>query len=124
MELFDRQKDTVGQDERTLLVYVEQSSNRYSSNGIAEFIQLATSSGLHIVQTIEVKINNPSVQFYIGKGKTEELNFIVTEKEIDLVIFSAELSPSQERNLEKSFKRQVMDRTGLILDIFAALPFE
>jgi GTP-binding protein HflX len=47
------------------------------------------------------------------------LNFIVTEKEIDLVIFSAELSPSQERNLEKSFKCQVMDRTGLILDIFA-----
>ena len=119
MELFDRQKDTVGQDERTLLVYVEQYSNRYRSNGIAEFIQLAASSGLHIVQTIEVKINNPSVQFYIGKGKTEELKTIVTEKEIDLVIFSAELSPSQERNLEKSFACQVMDRTGLILDIFA-----
>ena len=96
MELFDRQKDIVGQDERTLLVYVEQSSNRYSSNGIAEFIQLAASSGLHIVQTIEIKINNPSVQFYIGKGKTEELKTIVTEKDIDLVIFSAELSPSQE----------------------------
>ena len=119
MELFDRQKNTVGQDERTLLVYVEQSSNRYRSNGIAEFIQLADSSGLHIVQTIEVKINHPSVKYYIGKGKTEELKTIVTEKEIDLVIFSAELSPSQERNLEKSFKCQVMDRTGLILDIFA-----
>ncbi len=119
MELFDRQKETVGQGERTLLVYIEKFSNRYSANTIEEFIQLAFSSGLNVIRTLEVKINVPSVQFYLGKGKVEELKAIVDENEIDLVILSTELSPSQERNLEKSCKCQVMDRTGLILDIFA-----
>ena len=55
MELFDRQKDSVGQGERTVLVNVELTSNRQQSNGMDEFRQLALSSGLNIVQTITVK---------------------------------------------------------------------
>ena len=119
MELFDRQKDSVGQGERTVLVNVELTSNRQQSNGIDEFRQLALSSGLNIVQTITVKRNSIEAKFFIGKGKVEELASIVNINEVDLVIFSLQLSPTQERNLEKTLKCQVMDRTGLILDIFA-----
>ena len=119
MELFDRQKDSVGQGERTVLVNVELTSNRQQSNGIDEFRQLALSSGLNIIQTITVKRNSTEAKFFIGTGKVEELASIVNINEVDLVIFSLQLSPTQERNLEKTLKCQVMDRTGLILDIFA-----
>ncbi len=118
-ELFDRQKDSVGQGERTVLVNVELTSNRQQSNGVDEFRQLALSSGLNIVQTITVKRNSAEAKFFIGTGKVEELASIVSINEVDLVIFSLQLSPTQERNLEKTLKCQVMDRTGLILDIFA-----
>jgi len=119
MELFDRQKDAVGQGERTVLIHVELNSGRHTPNSLDEFKQLALSSGLNIVDTITVKRNFTKAQFFIGTGKVDELSDIVSEHEIDLVIFSLELSPSQERNLEKALKCQVMDRTGLILDIFA-----
>ena len=119
MEVFERQKDSVGQGERTVLVNVELTSNRQQSNGMDEFRQLALSSGLNIVQTITVKRNSTEAKFFIGKGKVEELASIVSINEVDLVIFSLQLSPTQERNLEKTLKCQVMDRTGLILDIFA-----
>ena len=118
-ELFDRQKDSVGQGERTILVNVELTSNRQQSNGIDEFRQLALSSGLNIIQTITVKRKSTEAKFFIGKGKVEELASIVSINEVDLVIFSLQLSPTQERNLEKTLKCQVIDRTGLILDIFA-----
>jgi len=119
IELFDRQKDSVGQGERTILVNVELSSNRQQSKGMDEFKQLALSSGLNIVHTITVKRNSTKAKFFIGKGKVEELASIVSINEADLVIFSLQLSPTQERNLEKTLECQVMDRTGLILDIFA-----
>jgi len=119
MELFDRQKDSVGQGERTVLVNVELFSNRHKPNGMDEFKQLALSSGLNIVQTLTVKRSSSEAKFFIGKGKVEELASIVSINEADLVIFSLQLSPTQERNLEKTLKCQVIDRTGLILDIFA-----
>ena len=121
MELFDRQKDAVGQGERTILVHIELTSNRQTSSGIGEFQQLALSSGLSIIDTITVKRSITKAQFFIGTGKVDELATIVCDNEIDLVIFSLQLSPSQERNLEKALKCQVMDRTGLILDIFALI---
>ena len=57
--------------------------------------------------------------YYIGKGKAEELAEIVEDKKIDLVIFDDDLSPVQVRNLEKLLERKIVDRSGLILDIFA-----
>lgn len=119
MELFDRQKDAVGQGERTLLVYVELPANRHIHNGMDEFSELANSSGLDVVQTLKVTLNNANSKYFIGSGKVDELAELVKELELDLVIFSAELFPSQERNLEKHLECQVMDRTGLILDIFS-----
>jgi GTP-binding protein HflX (EC 3.1.5.-) len=119
LELFDRQKDWVGQGERTLLVYVELPGNRHIHNGLEEFIELANSSGLEIIQALKVNRNIATAQYFIGSGKVEEIAELAKENEIELVIFAPELSPSQERNLEKKLNCQVMDRTGLILDIFA-----
>jgi len=119
LELFDRQKDAVGQGERTLLVYVELPSTRNIHNAKSEFRELAESAGLDIVEAIQVNRNSTKAQYYIGTGKVDEIAQMVKELELDLVIFSPELSPSQERNLEKTLECQVMDRTGLILDIFA-----
>lgn len=119
MALFEQQKDVVGKGERTLLVYVELPTNRQLHNIQAEFKELAESSGLDIVKTIKVNRNSALARFFIGTGKVEEIAIMVEDLALDLVIFSPELSPSQERNLEKSLKCQVMDRTGLILDIFA-----
>ena len=119
MELFDRQKEAVGQGERTILVHVELTSVNQSSGSIDEFKQLAESSGLNIVKTLRIKRSFTKAQYFIGTGKVDELAMLVDENEIEIVIFSLQLSPSQERNLEKALKCQVMDRTGLILDIFA-----
>lgn len=119
MELFDRQKDAVGQGERTLLVYVELPSTRNIHNAKSEFKELAQSSGLVIIEMIQVNRNSTKAQYFIGTGKVDEIAQMVHDLELDLVIFSSELTPSQERNLEKTLQCQVMDRTGLILDIFA-----
>ncbi|MBA5248585.1 MAG: GTPase HflX, partial [Gammaproteobacteria bacterium] len=119
MELFDKQKNAVGQGERTLLVYVELPTNRHIHNGMDEFAELAKSSGLTVIKNLKVVRNNAKAKHFIGSGKVIELAELVKELELDLVIFSAELSPSQERNLEKDLECQVMDRTGLILDIFS-----
>ena len=119
MELFDRQKEAVGQGERTILVNVELTSGNQSTGSIDEFKQLAESSGLNIVKTLTIKRSFTKAQYFIGTGKVDELAMLVDENEIEIVIFSLQLSPSQERNLEKALKCQVMDRTGLILDIFA-----
>ena len=118
-DLFDRQKDAVGKGERTILVYIELTIGKQIPNSLDEFKQLAESSGLDIIDTVQVKLSFTKAQFFIGTGKVDELALIVDDKKIDLVVFSLALSPSQERNLEKVLKCQVLDRTGLILDIFA-----
>ena len=97
-DLFDRQKDAVGQGERTILVHVELTSGKYSNGSIEEFQQLAESSGLNIVETLAIKRSFTKAQFFIGTGKVDELELLVRENEIELVIFSMQLSPSQERN--------------------------
>ncbi len=119
MELFDRQKDAVGQGERTLLVYIELPINRHIKNGVDEFVELAKSSGLNIVQSLKISCNSVNAKYFIGSGKVKEIVELVKDMNLDLVILSSELSPSQERNLEKQLECQVMDRTGLILDIFS-----
>ncbi|SEH72090.1 GTPase HflX [Bathymodiolus azoricus thioautotrophic gill symbiont] len=80
---------------------------------------MAKSSGLNVVQNLKISRNNVNAKYFIGSGKVEEIVELVKDTNLDLVIFSSELSPSQERNLEKQLECQVMDRTGLILDIFS-----
>ena len=84
-----------------------------------ELTFLADTAGADVVESFiqDKKLRDPA--YCIGKGKVEELVLFVKEKEIDLVIFDDDLSPAQARNLEKSLECKVIDRTGLILQIFA-----
>ena len=84
-----------------------------------EFAELATSAGARVVDQLVSGRKSPDSRFFIGKGKVEELQQRIREHDAELVISSASLSPSQERNLEKTLECRVLDRSGLILDIFA-----
>jgi GTP-binding protein HflX len=84
-----------------------------------EFAELATSAGADIVDELVGARRNPDPRHFIGKGKLQELKQSVEVNDAELVMFGAALSPSQERNLEKSLNCRVLDRAGLILDIFA-----
>lgn len=84
-----------------------------------EFEELVLSAGGDPVAFITGKSISPNAKFFIGTGKLQELREVVAANEAEVVIFNHTLSPSQERNLEKELQCRVLDRTGLILDIFA-----
>ena len=84
-----------------------------------EFAELARSAGAELVGELLSSRRGPDPRYFIGKGKLGELRSLISEHGAELVISSAALSPSQERNLEKELKCRVLDRAGLILDIFA-----
>ncbi len=84
-----------------------------------EFAELARSAGAELVGELVSSRRSPDARYFIGKGKLDELRALIQEHDAELVISSAALSPSQERNLEKALRCRVLDRAGLILDIFA-----
>jgi len=120
--------------DRALLVHIvlpEQNStvsgdgsiSRAPSNDIeadrSEFRELARSAGLEILGMVTGKRQRAVARHFIGKGKIEEIRLLLLEHEADVVLFGQQLSPSQERNLERELKVRVLDRNSLILDIFA-----
>ena len=88
-------------------------------DALQEFTELARSAGAEPLALVATQRKVPDSRLYIGSGKAEEVHELVTLHGAELVIFDNTLSPSQERNLEKIFECRVLDRTGLILDIFA-----
>ena len=88
-------------------------------DALQEFTELARSAGAEPLALVATQRKVADSRLYIGSGKAEEVRDLVTLHCADLVIFDNTLSPSQERNLEKIFECRVLDRTGLILDIFA-----
>ena len=84
-----------------------------------EFAELAASAGASVVGEVVAGRRRPDSRHFVGKGKLTELKAMIGDKHAELVICSAPLSPSQERNLERELKCRVLDRSGLILDIFA-----
>lgn len=104
--------------ERAILVHMEmgQEGEREDANELKE---LVTSAGAHPITMIGGTRAHPHPKTYIGSGKVEEIRLAVKEHEAEIVIFNHSLSPGQERNLEHEFQCRVLDRTGLILDIFA-----
>jgi len=88
-------------------------------DSLTELRQLAATAGAEVVDTIVQKLDKPTAPFYIGKGKAEEVKRRCGEKHATSLIFDDELSPAQGRNLEELTSRKVLDRTQLILDIFA-----
>ena len=113
MEYFEQHQG----GERAILVSV--SVQLLDDLDAEEFRLLAQSAGAEILQHISVQRNKPDPKFFIGSGKVDEIAELVQELEAELVIFDHSLSPAQERNLERILKCRVIDRTGLILDIFA-----
>tara|TARA_Y100001935_G_scaffold9990_1_gene7754 strand:+ start:61 stop:1368 length:1308 start_codon:yes stop_codon:yes gene_type:complete len=85
-----------------------------------EFKDLVRSTGANILKEYHGQQNSLSAKYFLGKGKVDEICQATKEYKVDLVIFNHELSPSQERNLERELRTRVLDRTGLILDIFAS----
>ncbi|MFN4148099.1 MAG: GTPase HflX [Rhodocyclaceae bacterium] len=104
--------------ERALLVQLDFGEDDFDER-LDEFRLLATSAGAAPVVTIFGKRSRPEPATFVGKGKVEEIRNAAALHGADLVLFNHELSPAQQRNLEKALERRVVDRTALILDIFA-----
>ncbi|HYC08288.1 MAG TPA: ribosome rescue GTPase HflX, partial [Steroidobacteraceae bacterium] len=86
---------------------------------LQEFTQLAVSAGAVVVATVTGRRERPDPRYFLGSGKAAELGRIAAESAADVILVDHALSASQERNLEKLIERRVLDRNGLILDIFA-----
>jgi GTP-binding protein HflX len=112
--LFDRHQG----GERAVLVNVTLAPPA-SPGDPAEFAELAASAGVECVGTLAAKRDRPDPKHFLGDGKAEELKALVAELHADVVLFDRSLSPAQERNLERLVGCRVLDRTGVILDIFA-----
>jgi GTP-binding protein HflX len=104
--------------DRAILVHLD-GQNSEAREDPQEFQELALSAGAETVAFFSIPSNRLTAKYLIGSGKVEELRDQVKACEADLVIFNHVLTPSQERNLERAFECRVLDRTGLILDIFA-----
>lgn len=108
--------------ERAILVGVVTSAARRSrvEDSLDELALLADSAGAEVTHRLTQERQRLDQTYFIGKGKAEELAWLVQEKDIQLVIFDDDLSPVQTRNLEKLINCKIMDRSGIILDIFAS----
>ncbi len=109
---------TAPSDGAVVLVSVDFGEPDYAES-LQELRQLVTSAGMQVRATIEGKRSAPDAKLFIGSGKADELKLTLEASETNLVAFNHDLSPSQQRNLERLLQSKVLDRTGLILDIFA-----
>ncbi len=112
--MFDRYKA----GEQAVLVHINFSQEG-EWDDLAECEMLVKSAGVDVLQVITGSRQSPHSKYYVGEGKAQEIALAVRSTEADIVIFNHSLSPAQERNLEQLFECRVLDRTGLILDIFA-----
>jgi len=114
VKLFDRP----GGGERAVLVHLD-NEQQSAEDALWELRALAESAGARVVDSMIARRQRPDARTYIGRGRVSELAALVASGAVDLVLFNHALSPSQERNLERAMSCRVLDRTGLILDIFA-----
>ncbi len=106
-------------NERAILIRVILPDQTVEADPLEELRGLAETAQTDVVLGMTQRRNHPDVRTYVGKGKLEELALQVDAQEIDVVIFDNDLSPAQTANLEKTLEVKVLDRTELILDIFA-----
>jgi GTP-binding protein HflX len=104
--------------ERVILIHVDFADKRMAED-VDELKELAISAGASIMTVLTSARRAPDSKYFIGSGKIEELSEAVAAYQAELIIFNHALTPAQERNIEKATKCRVIDRTGLILDIFA-----
>ena len=113
--MFDRQK----KGDRAVLVLPHSRGEGDTARRAAEFAELVKSAGAEVIGSIAARVEGANPRFYIGSGKADEVAEAVRALEADLVLVDHVLTPVQERNLEKHLGVRVVDRAGLILDIFA-----
>ena len=106
---------------KSVIVHIDRFSlsKDLQLEALEEFKELCLSSGTSVSAEVSGKIDRPSSNFFVRYGKLEEIKAQVKDHKANLVIFNNDLTPSQERNLEKFLGTRVLDRTSLILDIFA-----
>src|SRR5690606_7968691 len=100
-------------------IITQEQNEEKSQEYLDELIFLADTAGLEVKRVFTQRVINAHPKTFIGSGKVEEIAHYVIEHAIDVVVFDDELSPSQLRNLEKELQCKIIDRTNLILDIFA-----
>lgn len=115
MEYFDRHAG----GEKALLVHLTVRGDFEQQNDLQEFRLLADSAQAQVLGEITGTLTKPNAKLFVGSGKGEEIATQVEALGVEVVLFNHNLSPSQERNLEALLQCRVVDRTGLILDIFA-----
>ncbi|MCK4834385.1 MAG: GTPase HflX, partial [Gammaproteobacteria bacterium] len=103
---------------RAILVHMDIRDEAHREN-LSEFKELVLSSGAEIMAIATTSRQGADPKFFIGSGKAKEIAELVKLHEADIVLFNHQLAASQERNLERVIECRVLDRTGLILDIFA-----
>ncbi|MCK8612180.1 GTPase HflX [Apilactobacillus kunkeei] len=106
-------------EQQTAVIIGLNLDNEQFEYSMTELAALAEANNLEVVAHLVQKLDHPDKATYFGKGKVEELKMTVLDKDADMVIVNDELSPSQIRNLEKQTETKIIDRTGLILEIFA-----
>lgn len=113
--------DTSKKQEKVALVgvVVQNQKSEQAEEFLDELSFLAYTAGGKVVKRFLQRLPHPNPRTYIGEGKLQEIADYVKEHEIDIVVFDDELSPSQIRNLEQTIKCKILDRSNLILDIFA-----
>jgi GTP-binding protein HflX len=110
--------DVSGNTMRAALVGIDFGTGDFTAS-LEELALLARSAGAEPITTITAKRSSPDPAYFVGSGKADEIGQACLAERIDIVIFNHALSPAQQRNLEKRLNVRVLDRTSLILDIFA-----
>ena len=108
-----------GGGERAIIVQIGFPGSPLEQD-LSEFNELASSANAKVVGVITGMRQTPEVKYFVGKGKAEAIRNLVLNSQAELVLVNHELTPSQERNLERLLQCRVVDRSGLILDIFAS----
>ena len=107
--------------ENTVLVGVTNSSqDEFKLNEYLEELEFLTrTAGGTVIKKFKQKVVNPNPKFFIGKGKMEDIRKFINTNKVSMIVFDDELSPTQQANIERFLKCKILDRTALILDIFA-----
>ena len=122
MELFDKLSQGETLIESAILVQIKFNTHNRSGSDqqdIQEFTELVRSAGAHSSTLVSGSRASPDSRYFVGSGKADEIKTAVKVHDADVVIFDHALTPAQQRNLERHFDCRVLDRTALILDIFA-----
>ena len=112
-------REAEGAENRAVLVSVSTQAKTVQESGVTELAELARTAGVAVVGSLTQRVHALNPKLIMGKGKLAELEVLALQGNAGLIIFDSELAPAQLRNLAEATERKVLDRTQLILDIFA-----